>query len=414
LSERHPEDRGPTSERNRESHGSNDRISERHREGSSSDDRISERHRPEGRSSDDRISERHHPEGRSSNDRVSERHGEGDNKTHFEGHVPEGWFQKRDVSRRLQETAGSDNGPPAVNNNTSNGSNSQNGIPSIPGTNTNANGPQTNTAGTTSQQQNGPRNVPGFDTNVGGNLNFPGATHQHGPDDAKQIIAKMDAQAQQLVNQANQGGFNSLNVPSSAGASVTATDDDSNNANGDSSAATAANAAANNLFVAYTSGLALLGPSVGGMTGAWGFMIGREATNYLTGKNDPNPEDSGSKASAKDGLSAHSPYATKDHGGGTGNNVEGSGGNSGTLSPNSAYARKNQGDGGSDENSSVDHAGSTLATGSAVARKGYGDGGGSDDRGGAGGSTTLGRTKINPSGGQPHESTASGGAVMGD
>jgi hypothetical protein len=357
--------------------------------------------------------------GGASERRLEERGSEISNST---VHAPEeqpGRFHVPDVNGRVKEIGGGGYGPPSVGDvNKSvfgNGSNSQPSSPSIPGTNTSANGPQTNTTGTMHQQR-GPGLVPGFDTSSNGpSLNLPGATDQHSPGDAQKAVNQRTQQEQQILNQANQGV--NVNTPTSVGASVSATDDnpDKSSKKGETSNADTQNnappgavgAAAN----ATASGSAAAASAKGGETSSSGAATGAVGNfiGWLTGRKDPNPEDSGSGAKASDGLAANSPYGQKDRGGGTGNNVEGAGASGGSLSPNSPYARKTQGDGGSDENSSVHHDG-TLATGSGIARKGYGDGDGSDNRGDAGGTSGVGSKVVNPSGGQPHELTAGSAA----
>ena len=113
---------------------------------------------------------------------------------------------------------------------------------------------------------------------------------------------------------------------------------------------------------------------------------------------------------ASTSLNPNSAVARRGDGGGTSNNGESSSGQTGQLAPSSSIASKGYGDGGGNDtgdNNKVSKGG-TLATGTSLAQKGNGDG--SDGRGDTGG-TILGKLKINPGSGDPHQTTATGGAA---
>ncbi len=124
-------------------------------------------------------------------------------------------------------------------------------------------------------------------------------------------------------------------------------------------------------------------------------------------------DDGGGTVSAGTPLDPNSPAGKRNYGGGTDNNSETASGSTGQLSPNSSVARKGSGDGGGDDagdNNKVSKGG-TLAGGTSLTQKGNGDGGNSDGRGDAGGGLILGKLKVNPGGGDPHQTTATGGAA---
>jgi hypothetical protein len=271
---------------------------------------------------------------------------------------------------------------------------------------------------------NGPKGVPGIDTVNGGaaNLNLPGSSFQHSPDDIDKVIGKMGQEAQGIVDKAAQGGPNSLNIPTSSSApGVRESDGDgvfstvwnavtsffaglfsdpkgdpqsaNTNAKGTSSSELHPNpygpneSSANTTPAGKGTSASELHPNPYGPDdpSANTKSASKDPGLHPNPYKDPNPEDSGS-ASGTGGLSAESPLAKKGQGGGTGNNPEESSGATGGLASTSSYARRNHGDGGDDPGDNNNHAkAGGLASGTPFARRGNGDGGGSDNRGSSSG-----------------------------
>ncbi len=296
----------------------------------------------------------------------------------------------------------------------------------------NTDGPRVNLPG--SQRQ------PGFGVgNLNGGflgLNQPGATYQHGPNDVDRIRQQMAASAGGLVNQATQGGFNNLNIPSQ----VTPGTDVSDNTSGGRSTSTVTRHSDGSYTVTNTGPSSngttstvtvdvsgrniqpvsnIPGVNVGSATftnpepgmaagaaasaeGLGQAVAGGPAASAATApantsglfdipkpvkqkdkKNGSTPNDDATTTSTAGGLAVNNPYVSKNNGGGTDNNTETNAGTMGGLSPNSAYARRTQGDGGpsdAGDNNHISDAGA-LASGSAYARRNNGDGD-NDSRGG--------------------------------
>ncbi len=300
-------------------------------------------------------------------------------------------------------------------------------------------GPGTNLPG--SMRQKGPGSVSGGGDGVL-HLNVPGSTAGNSVADANKKFSEWENAGKDLLNQATQGGPNSLNIPGSAGAGVAASDDAEN---GEKNAGKSGSKPAgggkggggdksgNPLKVAP----GVYGSNGGGPTADGGSQTvstmqdGKTVTQVETTKDSAgnitsiivretkggkdkgtvksdgpslpakknNTPDDNASTSTGGSLSSSSGIAKRDNGGGTGNNGESSNGQSSQLAPGSLGRIGNgDGTGGHGDHGSVGNDG-TLAAGSSLARNNYGDGGDSDTRGGG---TTAGGVRV----GGPHQSNA--------
>jgi hypothetical protein len=303
-------------------------------------------------------------------------------------------------------------------------------------------GPTINLPGTQGLGQKGPREVPGLgDATNGPQINLPGSIDRHGPDAANKAISKMDSNDKQLLDAANKGGPNSVNLPTSPGAGIAVSDDTSGKKSG-SGGSSKASGSGNSLSAGpgiYGSGGT--SPTKDGGTVTVSTMQDKGTTYQVVTTKDkdgnitgmtysekgpdgkikttstgpeipakkdkmPSDDDSGTIGS----LNPSSGVGKMGHGGGTDNNgTEASGGKSSQLANGTSLGSIGHGDGTGThgDNNGVDKSG-VLAAGTSLARKDYGDGGGSDNRDGG---TSLAAPKVGSGGGDPHQKAA---AAMGD
>jgi hypothetical protein len=304
-----------------------------------------------------------------------------------------------------------------------------------------------------------------------GSLNLPGSTNQQDPniDAAAQLASEIAEQNQAMLNQAMQGGVNGLNIPTDSSPGVKESDGFWSNlwssltgsgggsggpsggpggssAPGETSAATqGANVVNTGTPIISSTGTSTQnGATITAVTSTDGTTTSQTQTittqagnNYVSagtydpskgtisgviigpirgGKNNtPSDDDGGGPVSASTPLNPNSTVAKIGEGGGTNNNPETSSGQSSRIAPNAPIASKGYGDGTGDDagdNNKVSKGG-TLATGTTLTQKGNGDGGNSDGRGDAGTTSIMGKLKVDPGGGDPHQSTLSGTAATG-
>ena len=316
-------------------------------------------------------------------------------------------------------------------------------------------GPIINLPGAEEVGAKGPRQVPGYGSATSGpQLNLPGSVDRHGPDGANKALSKAESNDKQLLDEADRGGPNSVNTPTSPGTGVDVSDDTNGKKPGSTGGGKTAGSGGSSTSAGSGSsggsGVAVA-PGVIGSNGSGTTKDGNTQTvstmhegdttyQVVTVKNGEGKIVSMTYSEKKDGsskiitkstgpeipngtnkktpnddestgtigsLNPGSGVGKTGNGGGTDNNstettVKGS-----QLANGTSLGRTGNGDGTGThgDNNGVDKSGA-LAGGTSLARKDYGDGGGSDNRDGG---TSLGAPRVG-SGGDPHQKAAAASA----